>query len=206
MTLSALSSAPPAHSRMSALMAIAGHLNTARQVALSEAQSAYRAEYGRDVDFPPLGPVLPICLVDDPVDDVLDQTPDAKPKILRRLSLISGSARKGQIVSNDMDEPIHNHELEWVIISPAEYSLATVQSIFSRGIKEIETILSPLRYSGLIPSSISPSETVDAPRPSSAISFEFQNVEYLAFDLGDHRAFSATISIELILDAISILS
>lgn len=200
---SALSAISGAHSRRGALRAIAAHLNTAREAALSIAQAAFHAEHGRWVDFPPNGPVLPFCVIDDPVDDVLDQGPDGKPKIMRRLSLISGGVRQGAIISNAMDEPIHNHELEWVIIVPAQYDLDMAHDIFYRGLSEIDTTFAGLRHSGLTPH---PQITADPIAPSSAISFDYPNVEYLTFDLGDHRAFSATIALELILDALSILS
>ena len=200
---SALSAAAGQHSRRGALQAIAAHLNTARNAALSAAQTAYHAEHGVTVDFPPNGPVLPFCVIDDPIDDVLDQDPDGLPKIMRRLSLISGGVRQGAIISNEMDEPIHNHELEWVIIVPAQYSLDMAHDIFDRGLSEIESVIAALRHSGLTPH---PQITADPIAPSSAISFDYSNVEYLTFDLGDHRAFSATIAIELILDAVSIIS
>lgn len=199
-----LSAAAGLHTRRGALQAIAAHLNTARESALMAAQAAYQSEHGVSVDFPPKGPVLPLCIIDDPVDDTFDQTPDTAPKILRRLSLISGGVRKGQLMSAEMDEPVHAHELEWIIIVPAEYNLKIAHDIFDRGITEIESVIAPLRHSGLtpIPQIMAP----DIMAASSAISFDFLNVEYLTFDLGDHRAFSATIAIELILDAISILS
>jgi len=194
-----LASTPGTQTLWGALCAVRDHLNITRETALTAARAAYQAKHGQSVDYPPEGPVLPSCVIDDPTDDEFDPKPNADPKIIRRLSLISATARQGELLDAQVDEPQHNDELEWVIICPAQYTLEQCQDIFRRGIAEIEAVLAPLRYSGLTP-------RPDVTDQRQAISFNFPNAERLAFDVGEHRAFAIAISLDFTLNAVSCLS
>jgi len=198
-----LSSQPGPHKRRPAMTALQTHLNAGRNTALATAQADYLAEHGELVDFPPSGPVLPSCVMDDPRDLDFNPTPNKKPRILRRLSLMSGTGRPGQLLDANADEPTHQVDLEWMIIVPAEYNIKYgIQygtDILDRGVWEIETILAPLRQSGL---TASPAEV----NVSRAISFDFASVDFQTFDIGDHVAHAAYVSLDLTLDAVSVLS
>lgn len=185
--------------RLGALTAIQTHLDSARDAALEMARAAHFAATGRHVDYPEDGPVCPSCDIDDSSDVTFETKSDVNPTILRRLGIVSTSARRGDIVNAGFDEPSHNHELEWVVVSPNQYGHNTGRNIFNRGIAEIEAVLAPLRDSHL-------THSPEAGSPQAALSFDFPNAEFLTFDLGEHFAFSASITLELTLDALSVLS
>lgn len=198
-----LSSIAGPHRRRLAMTAILTHLNETRAAVLAAAQAAYLAEHGVPAAFPPAGPVLPQCVMDDPRDIGFNPAPNARPDILRRLSLMSGTGRPGQLLDANADEPTHQLDLEWMIIVPAEYNnedgIEFGTNILDRGIWEIEFILAPLRQSGLTASP-------DVADVSQAISFDFASIDFQSFDIGDHVAHAAYISLDLTLDAVSVLS
>jgi len=182
--------------------AVAEHLNATRDANLDAARAAYLDANGESVAYPVDGPVLPECRVDDPTDVDFDTPPNKAPDVLRRLAVMSGAGRPGQVLNADDDEPTHEFDLEWLIIVPAQYLTADPafgRGILDRGVAEIETILAPLRLTGL-------TDSPETPTKLTAVSFDFAGVDFQTFDIGDHVALAAYISLEAVLDARSVLS
>ncbi|WP_427452177.1 hypothetical protein [Litorimonas sp. WD9-15] len=191
--------------RDGALTAIQSHLDAARLAALTAARDAFLLEHGKSVEFPPDGPVLPTCRVDDPTDLDFEQGrgPNGEPRLIRRLAVMSGQARPGELLNADADEPTHQFDLEWMLIVPSElhakHGPDFGPTILRRGLHEIEAVLAPMRQTGL---PVSP----EAPTIAAASAFDFGGLDVQSFDLGDHTAFAAYLSLDCWLDARSVLS